>query len=298
MPRQIAVGYDPTVAGLAAEIGEVVSAADGSAVWTKTGPGVTDWEAYNDGDAAGVVATIAPGAGMSVDDTDPENPIVSSSLLEAVGKARAQSVIPTINHIAVVLFDRGGGMRSAAGGSGVVAGSATVAGAMNVTSGVSSGSSATAWAAAIGTVTPAWTASQRTGTYYLRFRARFNGGLDANTINTLGLTAVGGGAPQIRIGYSGSISTTNFSVVVTDAAGATAHSANMLVAGDTSWHTFEIWNNAGAMSFAIDGGTIVPITNSAGGTAAGTWLANAVNGGTAAARDVDVQSIVLGAVAS
>jgi hypothetical protein len=69
MPRQIPVGLDPSVSGLAAEIGEVVSAADGSAVWTKTGPGVTDWEAYNEPSDPGL-ATVSTGDTLTGDGSE------------------------------------------------------------------------------------------------------------------------------------------------------------------------------------------------------------------------------------
>jgi hypothetical protein len=66
--RQIPVGLDPSVSGLAGEVGERVVAADGSAIWDKTGAGVTDWEAPGTGSGTTDVATPSADGLMSAAD--------------------------------------------------------------------------------------------------------------------------------------------------------------------------------------------------------------------------------------
>lgn len=217
--------------------------------------------------------------------------------LESYAITRAQTVIPAANYALVTRFDGlGPAIRTALVVGGTVTSSLSTVngGALIVDSSATANSAATVWPGvyAGGATTPSWTTNQRTGTYYLRFRAKFNSVGDSVTINTLGLTNVAGGAGQIRMGISGPVSAANFTYAITDSGATVQHSGSLGVAIETaSFHTFEMWNSGGSMQFACDEGAPVSVTNGAGSTDPGAWLINAVNSTTAASRSVTVANI-------
>lgn len=218
--------------------------------------------------------------------------------LEAYALGRAQLFVPTANIARAWMFD--GSQPDpkvvvVSGGACTSSLSTVAGGALVVDSSGTANSAATVYAPVVrsGATPPPWTLNQRTGLYYLRFRAKFGSVGDAQTVNTMGLTNVTGGATQTRLGISGAVSTANFTYAITDNAAAVQHSGSLGVAIETaSFHTFEVWNNAGAMAVACDEGTAVQFTNTLGGQDPGCWLINAVNGTTAASRSVTVANIV------
>lgn len=134
----------------------------------------------------------------------------------------------------------------------------------------------------------------RTTPWYLYTEFYVATAIDANATLRVQLAAMAGGAPAnptFGIGATGALSTTNFSYRLTDGAGAVAASGTGPVL-DTNKHTAEIYNDGTTAKVLFDGVQIgADIAATLIGTVPMTWTAAAVNGATAASREIDIDAL-------
>lgn len=129
----------------------------------------------------------------------------------------------------------------------------------------------------------------QTSKWYYYMRAALTTAIDSVTSLHPVMCTAAGGAPVIRFGAVGSVSTAFYSWLTTNNAGTTTASGATTLAIDTNvYHEFEIYTDGTTVSFAIDGIVLATTPASNLGTSACAFGAQANNGGTAASRAMKI----------
>lgn len=217
--------------------------------------------------------------------------------------SRAQSLLPTSGLTKVLGpgdFDGSQNFSDAAGtaGSGTATMSAThQGGVVKVASGATGNSLIQICPAGTNVAGRGITAlidNARTRPWYMYVEFYIPTAADAVTQVRAQMAAMSGGAPAaptFGIGATGALSTTNFTYRLTDGSNVVVASGTGPVL-DTNKHVCEITNDGTTAKVLFDGAQIgTDIASSLIGTVPMTWVVAAVNGATAANREMDVDAL-------
>lgn len=133
----------------------------------------------------------------------------------------------------------------------------------------------------------------RTSPWYFYARIKVATTVDAVGIARIGISAISAGVPAnpgVAIGATGAVSTTNFSYRVVNSGGTVVDSGNG-PALDTNWHTVEMHNDATTVTFLFDGVSIGTTAATNVGAVPMFPQGGALNGGTTANREIDVDKL-------
>jgi len=181
----------------------------------------------------------------------------------------------------------------ATSGTGTVATSATAkSGVLVLSSGATnSGLGQVRMAASTGTTS--LIDNPRTALWYIVSRMKVSTAIDAAALCSLRIYTAAGSNPQVTWGVTGSVSTTHFVLAVIDGAGSVAASDTSTVAIDTSYHTFEMWNDGTNVHGAIDGVDVADTPSAGVATNASTGAILTFNGATNAARTIESDTLYI-----
>lgn len=134
----------------------------------------------------------------------------------------------------------------------------------------------------------------RTTPWYFYLEAYVMTGTDAAGVARAQLAAMSAGAPAnptFGVGLNGDVSQTNFCYRLTNGGGAVVASGNGPVF-DTNKHAWEMYNDGVTAKVLFDGNQIgTDIAATLIGTVPWTWVIAALNGATAANREIDVDAL-------
>ena len=122
--------------------------------------------------------------------------------------------------------------------------------------------------------------------WFVRFRARLTTGIDANAEISVGVA--GFANPGFFLGGNGVRSTTNFTYDFYNNSGTGTNSGSLGVALDTNFHLYDIWGDTVNFYVALDNVIALTLAIPASYTNACSTRIDAVNGATAANRQINV----------
>jgi hypothetical protein len=245
----------------------------------------TDWaDLEAAGGGGGSVVSVVAGTGISVDATDPTTPIVALASPAVIDRAQTLLGVANITKQLGSDFDNDQWYRNA-GTGGTITPSTTKGGGV-VTLSTSSTSGRTAYLMPHGTIV--LIGNKVTEYWYAAARFAITSTIDAAAVCDFRMTATTPASPQTLIGVIGSISTSFFSYLVINDAGATTVSGATTVPIDTSMHVWEMWGDTTNMRIAIDGTTVLTTAVANIGANPVAPMIGVNNGATSADQTIDV----------